>query len=97
MKIDFYKANPNFKIHSAPLKLHIKGKTPVAGEWTTAWLEPAEGERTLQIQALFITDPTKAARILEIDISEKDVAELYGIITVFLTETLKRAQKPEGE
>lgn len=97
MSFDLSKANPNFKLYDKPLRINFRGKTLDASEWTTAWLEPAEGERMLQIQGLFIKDPSKAARTIEIDISEKDVARLYGILTEFLTETLKRTKKAEGE
>lgn len=98
MKVDLSKANPDFKLHDQPLEIHFRGAKLETGEWTTSWLEKAEGERALELQALFIKDPAKAARKVEVILGEKDVARLYGILTEFLTETVKRAQKAaEGE
>lgn len=94
MKVDLSKANPNFKLHSSPLELHIRGKVLKTEEWTTSWIELSEGERALELQALFIKDPAKPAKKVELVLSEKDVARLYGICTEFLTETVKRANRP---
>ena len=97
MPIDYSKLDLNFKMHKGPLKIHYKGETLITNEWKTYWLETDKDKREFQIQAVFIKDPSKPAITLEIDISEKDVANLYGQLTQFLIETVKRSKKSEED